>query len=72
MNLASQANMSPGQAATLWNSLVAPLASKGIELIGPSITTAPDGLNWMQEFFTACATKASPTCGVCSQLVPPA
>jgi len=64
VNLASQANMSPGAAAGLWNTEVGWLSKQGIELIGPSVTTAPDGLQWMKDFFNACDKGYGPYCGV--------
>jgi len=64
VNLGSQSNLSPGAAAAIWNQEVAFLANQGVEVIGPSTTTAPDGMQWMKDFFNACSKSAGPHCGI--------
>ncbi|KAF8334186.1 uncharacterized protein EI90DRAFT_3051408 [Cantharellus anzutake] len=63
-NLGSQANLSPTDAARIWNQEVGWLAKKGVVLVGPSVTTAPNGFQWMIDFFNACGNANGPHCGV--------
>ncbi|KAF8602907.1 hypothetical protein BDV93DRAFT_523744 [Ceratobasidium sp. AG-I] len=51
----SQANLSPQDAAAMWKTYLEPLKSQGVRLGSPATTSAPNGKNWTQDFFTACA-----------------
>lgn len=47
-------------AADIWIAQIEPLREDGVSLGGPAVTGAPDGFNWLQNFFTACAGQCHP------------
>lgn len=55
---AEQANLTPEQACTAWNTYLNPIVEKfpGVTIIGPSVTNgpAPMGLDWLSRFTKAC------------------
>lgn len=50
-----QSNMSPQDAAALWQQHIQPLASQGYKLVSPACTSDPRSKQWMKDFFTACS-----------------
>jgi hypothetical protein len=50
-----QSNMTAQQGADLWKSYLEPLHARGVRLGSPAPSSAPSGLTWLQDFFTACA-----------------
>ncbi|KAK7024343.1 hypothetical protein VNI00_016386 [Paramarasmius palmivorus] len=52
---AGQSNMSPQDAAALWQQHIQPLASQGYQLVSPACTSDPRSKQWMKDFFSACA-----------------
>jgi len=60
-NLGSQAAMSVSDVVSLWNAEVRPYGG-GKTLVSPSVTTAPDGLSQLQQFFSTCG--GTDNCGV--------
>jgi hypothetical protein len=69
VNLGSQSGLSVGSAVALWNDEVRPLGLQGKTLICPSVTTASDGIPYLQSFFKQCKEKndGQENCG-CSAL----
>lgn len=54
-NLPSQSNLSPQDAARIWMSVGDPLKNQGYStLVTPAVTSAPEGVQWMQDFLKAC------------------
>jgi len=53
-NETGQCNISPQHAADLWLQYMEPLKQKGYTLFSPAVSSDPDGITWMQNFFTAC------------------
>jgi O-glycosyl hydrolase len=54
-NLASQANLSPQEAAQIWMDVGDPLKNQGYStILTPAVTSAPNGVKWLQDFFNAC------------------
>lgn len=54
-NLASQSNLSPGTAAQIWMNVGDPLKNQGYStFVTPAVTSAPDGKQWLRDFFNAC------------------
>lgn len=53
----SQSNLTPTEAASLWQQYIQPLASSGAKLISPAITNGgpPSGTAWMDDFLQACS-----------------
>jgi Glycosyl hydrolase catalytic core len=49
--------MNPWHAADLWMQHLQPLKSQGYTLVSPACTNAPAGLQWQQDFMTACGQK---------------
>eukprot|EP01111_Echinosteliopsis_oligospora_P004319 TRINITY_DN1691_c0_g1_i1.p1 TRINITY_DN1691_c0_g1~~TRINITY_DN1691_c0_g1_i1.p1 ORF type:complete len:268 (+),score=54.44 TRINITY_DN1691_c0_g1_i1:103-906(+) len=49
-----QSNLSPQEAADIWNQYLQPLAGK-YQLGAPAVTSAPSGIPWLQQFFQACS-----------------
>lgn len=47
-------------AADIWIAQIEPLKEHGVSLGGPAVTGAPDGFNWLQNFFTACNGQCHP------------
>ncbi|KAG8980842.1 hypothetical protein FRB94_008527 [Tulasnella sp. JGI-2019a] len=50
-NIASQSNLSPQAAASLWMQYIEPVTGKKGS---PAVTTGSDGLTWMKQFMAAC------------------
>lgn len=48
-------DIAPERAAELWRTNIEPLASDGVRLGAPGVSSAPDGIKWLQSFFAACA-----------------
>ncbi|KAK6331552.1 hypothetical protein TWF718_002101 [Orbilia javanica] len=48
-------DISPTEAATLWQQYIQPLYSQGIKLRTPGVSSSPDGFTWMSSFFKACS-----------------
>lgn len=47
-------------AAQVWIQQIEPLKDEGIQLGAPAVTGSPDGFNWLQNWFTACAGRCTP------------
>jgi hypothetical protein len=60
VNEPSQAYMSVEDGVSAWNSYIRPLASQGYTLGSPCTTSAPDGFDWVTNFFSQCGGD----CGV--------
>jgi len=54
VNEAGQANMQPQDAVNVWLANIEPLKDQGYTLLSPSTSSNPDGLPWMQSFFSIC------------------
>ncbi|KAF2101962.1 hypothetical protein NA57DRAFT_73401 [Rhizodiscina lignyota] len=52
-------NVSPGDAASTWQSQIEPLHKLGVQLGAPAVTGSPDGLKWLKSFFSACNGKCT-------------
>jgi hypothetical protein len=59
-NEAGQANMSPQDAVGLWNQYMEPLRAQGYRLGSAATSSNPNGLTWMQNFFSACNGGCQP------------
>ncbi|MCO5573885.1 hypothetical protein L7F22_027660 [Adiantum nelumboides] len=57
VNQKGQAKMTPEHACSLMRENIKPLADKGWYVMGPSTTSAPDGLEWYKEFKSKCADQ---------------
>jgi hypothetical protein len=53
-NEPGQANLDPSTAAGLWLQYIQPLKAQGYQLIGPAMSSNPNGVTWTQEFMAAC------------------
>jgi len=53
-NEAGQSNMSPQAAITAWMNNIQPLKAKGWTLVGPVMSSDPDGFTWYQTFMQLC------------------
>lgn len=53
-NQVGQSDMSAQSGAQLWSQYIQPLKNEGYQLGSPATTSAPDGMTWMQDFFSAC------------------
>ncbi|KIK90993.1 glycoside hydrolase family 128 protein [Paxillus rubicundulus Ve08.2h10] len=53
-NEPSQSNMSPQDGVNLWMQYINPLQYEGYYLISPACTNDDAGLQWYQQFFSAC------------------
>ncbi|KAJ7481645.1 hypothetical protein FB451DRAFT_1338348 [Mycena latifolia] len=53
-DMTSQSNISPGEAAQLWQQHIQPLKSDGVRLGSPAISSGPNGLPWLAAFIKAC------------------
>jgi len=49
-----QSNIDPQTAANLWNQYMQPLGGQ-YRLGAPAVTSAPSGIPWLQQFFSACS-----------------
>jgi len=56
-----QANMSPGEAASLWHRVMLPLKSKGYRIYSPAATSSDRGDDWLRRYFNACKCLNSTT-----------
>lgn len=54
--------MSVSEVVSLWNQYIRPEGQKGKYLVSPSVTTAPTGIDQLQQFFDTCG--GSDKCGV--------
>jgi hypothetical protein len=59
-NESGQSNMTPEHAAALWIQYIEPLKALGYRLGSPATSSNPNGLTWMQNFFTACNGGCNP------------
>lgn len=50
VNQDGQANMPASQGVDVWNQYLVPLKSRGYTIISPSTTSAPSGIQWMQDW----------------------
>ncbi|KAG8744826.1 hypothetical protein FRC10_009350 [Ceratobasidium sp. 414] len=53
-NQQGQSDMSPQDGVKLWKAVMEPARSGGCKLVSPATTSAPSGLEWMQEFVKLC------------------
>jgi len=53
-NEVGQSNMTPEQAAQLWQQYIQPLKAYGYTLVSPACSSRPNALPWMQEFMGNC------------------
>lgn len=51
---ATQSNLTPSAAASLWETQIEPLKSQGILLGSPAPTSAPEGKQWLLQWLNAC------------------
>jgi len=49
-----QSNLTPSEAAQLWQEYIQPLKAAGIVLGAPAVSNGPNGLPWLQQFFQEC------------------
>jgi len=54
VNQVEQSQMSPGEGASLWRQYLSPLKNEGYQLVSPSVTNAPSGATWFQQWFDEC------------------
>jgi hypothetical protein len=59
-NQVGQAECTPQEAADAWMTYLEPLKAQGYRLGSPAVTSAPDGLTWMQEWLRICAGRCNP------------
>jgi len=55
VNEPTQANMAVSDAVSAWQQYLQPLSSQGYVLGSPCTTSAPDGMDWMTQFFSQCS-----------------
>jgi hypothetical protein len=53
-NEVGQSNMTPEQAAQLWQQYIQPLKNDGYTLVSPACSSRPNALPWMQQFMGNC------------------
>jgi hypothetical protein len=53
-NQEGQANISPEHGAELWQTYIEPLKYAGYYLVSPACTSAPSGIQWIQDWLSAC------------------
>lgn len=53
-NQPGQSNMDASHGAYLWKTYIDPLKNKGYKLFSPATSSAPSGIQWMKDFFSAC------------------
>ncbi|RDI81299.1 hypothetical protein Vi05172_g8590 [Venturia inaequalis] len=53
-------NVSPTVAATTWMHQIEPLRKFGVKVGSPAVTGSDMGMNWLQQFFTACNGGCNP------------
>jgi hypothetical protein len=59
-NQVGQADCTPQEAAQVWAQHLEPLKTQGYRLGSPAVTSAPDGMDWMQEWLRACNGSCNP------------
>ncbi|KAF1979503.1 hypothetical protein BU23DRAFT_99467 [Bimuria novae-zelandiae CBS 107.79] len=52
--------IAPEEAAAEWQRQMEPLRDDGIKLGAPAVTGSPDGMMWLQDFFTYCNGSCTP------------
>ena len=52
--MASQSNLSPSEAASIWKQYIQPLHKSGVRLGAPAVSAAPGGRTWLSQFISAC------------------
>ncbi|KAI0356575.1 glycoside hydrolase [Trametes cingulata] len=52
--IAGQSNISPTDAAALWKAHIEPLKAQGIRLGSPALSGAPQGKQWLTDWYNAC------------------
>jgi len=53
-NEPGQCNLNPWDAAGIWKQYIQPKKALGYNLIGPAMSSNPNGLTWTSQFFQAC------------------
>ncbi|KAF8582541.1 glycoside hydrolase family 128 protein [Ramaria rubella] len=53
-DMPSQSNISPTDAAMLWQQYIQPIKQNGVRLGAPAVTNADTGRTWLEQFFAAC------------------
>ncbi|KIJ60663.1 glycoside hydrolase family 128 protein [Hydnomerulius pinastri MD-312] len=53
-DFASQSNIEPATAASLWTQYIQPLKADGVRLGAPAVTNAPSGTPWLSQFIGNC------------------
>jgi hypothetical protein len=53
-NEGGQSNLQPDEAAQLWQQYIDPLKNQGYKLISPATSSNPNGIVWMNSFFSSC------------------
>ena len=61
----SQSNMAASDSVSFWMNDMLPLKARGINIGGAATTSAPSGLQWVQDFQKAC-TGAGNSAADCS------
>lgn len=64
VNEPTQANMPVDRAVTAWRTYIKPQGDKGIKLSSPCTTSAPNGLDWMKQFYSECPDCGSDTISI--------
>lgn len=59
-NQVGQADCTPQEAAQVWVEYLEPLKAQGYRLGSPAVTSAPDGMDWMQEWLKSCNGSCKP------------
>jgi O-glycosyl hydrolase len=52
---AGQANLDPGNAASIWQQHMQPLKGQGYSLVSPAVTSGSSGKPWLQSFLKSCS-----------------
>ncbi|EGO21603.1 hypothetical protein SERLADRAFT_372243 [Serpula lacrymans var. lacrymans S7.9] len=55
-DMASQSNIEPATAASLWMEYIQPLKAQGVTLGGPAVTNGPTGTPWLAQFLGNCTS----------------
>lgn len=53
--MAGQSNLSPQDAASIWQQYIQPLHNQGVRLGAPAVSAAPGGTQWLASFIAACS-----------------
>jgi len=60
-NEPGQSNMSPSYGAQLWKQYLEPLRYQGYDmLVGPAMSSNPNGLTWVKNWYSACNGGCNP------------